>query len=122
MDRGERAIKKEYKGTGEENEGDGDEIGERKERREGGKKGGVGEKEEVVERMREIERRLERKERKDRKRNVIIRGLEVREEKRREAVEDIFEKIEARVEVEEERKLREEEGGVETVRMGKNEE
>ncbi|XP_020293510.1 protein PXR1-like [Pseudomyrmex gracilis] len=73
-------------------------------------------------RMKEMElRALERKERKDRKRNLIIRGLEVKEEKRRKAVVGVLEKIRANGEVEEVRKLGSGEGGTETVwvRMGK---
>jgi len=55
------------------------EIGgeKRKERREGG----------------EIERRMEMKERKERRKNLVIRGLEVKEGKRRKAVEDILKEI-----------------------------
>jgi len=65
-----------------------------------GKKG-----EEVAERVKEIEWRLERKERQERRKNIIIRGLEVKEGKRREKVEEVMERIGARVKVEEVRKL-----------------
>ncbi|XP_020295965.1 golgin subfamily A member 6-like protein 22 [Pseudomyrmex gracilis] len=72
----------------------------------GGREGGGKKKEvEIAERMKEIQRKLERKERKDRKRNLIIRGLGVKEEKRREAVVGLLEKIGAKGKVEEVRKL-----------------
>lgn len=43
--------------------------------------------------MREIEGKLEKKEREKRRRNIIIKGLEEREGKRREAVEEVLRKI-----------------------------
>jgi len=84
----------------------------------GGRDRGVEEwkgEETVAERVNEIERRMERKERRERRRNVIVRGIEVREGKRREAVEEIFERIGARVKIEEVKKLGKGEGLIETV-------
>lgn len=46
-----------------------------------------------------IEKNLEQKEREDRRKNVLIKGMEVREGRRREAVEGILEKIGAKVKV-----------------------
>lgn len=57
-----------------------------------------------------MERNLERKERKERKRNVIIKGLEVKEGKGEGAVEEMLRDIGAKVKIEEVRKLR---GGIE---------
>jgi len=51
--------------------------------------------------LREIERRMEKKEREERRKNVIIRGLEVKEGKRKEAVEEILKEIGVEVEVKE---------------------
>jgi len=69
----------------------------------------------VIERVKEIEKRLERKERQERRRNVIIKGMEVKEGKRREAVEEVFERIGARVRIEEVKKLGKGEGLAEIV-------
>jgi len=41
-------------------------------------------------RLKVIERKLERKEREERRRNLIIRGIEVEERKRKETVEKIM--------------------------------
>lgn len=87
--------------------------GDRKRR--GEERVGEGEGERVVKRMKEIERKMERKERKDKRKNVIIKGLEVREEERTKAVEGILKVIGVKVEVEKIRKLREDEGSRETV-------
>lgn len=62
---------------------------EKEEEERGGKEDG---KDEVAKRMRKLERRIEVKERQERKKNVIIRGIEVREGKRKEAVEEIFDR------------------------------
>lgn len=59
----------------------------------------------IKERVTDIERKMELKERADRKRNIIIRGLEVKEGKKREAVEETLERIEVRAEIEEVKKL-----------------
>jgi len=101
-------------------------LKKKREQREGEGRGGEGERREVVERMKEMEKRLERKERKERRKNILIRELEVEGEgKRKKAVEEVLEKIEAEVEVvvEEVRKIGRGEGKTETawVRL-KNEE
>jgi len=59
----------------------------------------------VVKKIKEIERKLEMKERQESKKNITIRGLEVREGKRKEMVEDILENIGAKVKMEEVKKL-----------------
>lgn len=41
-------------------------------------------------RINEIERKLEQRERKKRRKNIIIKGVEVREGKRKEAVEELM--------------------------------
>jgi len=70
----------------------------------------------VVEvRVKELEKHIEMKERKDRKRNVIIRRLETREGRRREAVEELLDRIDAKVTVEEVKKLGKGEGELETI-------
>lgn len=48
---------------------------------------------------------MEMKERKERRRNIVIRGLKVREGRRREAVEEVLEKIGVEVEVKEIRRV-----------------
>lgn len=78
------------------------------EKEEEGDEGGIREdkgRERIKERVKDIERKMELKERDDRKRNIIIRELEVKEGKRREAVEETFERIEVRVEIEEVKRL-----------------
>lgn len=40
--------------------------------------------------MSDIERKLERKESEERRRNVVIRGIKMREGKRKEAVEEVL--------------------------------
>lgn len=73
--------------------------------KEGMRKGsGIGE-----DRLREIERRIEMREREERRRNIILKGVEVKEGKRREAVEEVFKVLGVRAEMEEIKKL----GGVE---------
>lgn len=44
-------------------------------------------KEKVEKRMKENERKLERKEREERKKNIVIRGVEVKDERREEVME-----------------------------------
>jgi len=51
--------------------------------------------------IKEIERKLERKEREERKRNLIIRGLEVKEGKRKEAVDELMKVIGVDTEIKE---------------------
>ncbi|EFN69120.1 hypothetical protein EAG_14835 [Camponotus floridanus] len=67
--------------------------------------GRIREEKKINERVKDIERKMELKERADRKRNIIIRGLEVKGGRRREAVEEIFERIEVRAEIEEVKRL-----------------
>lgn len=64
-----------------------------------GRKERAKEEEELRNRLERIERKLEMKERNERKKNIIIKELEVREEKRREAVKKVLEEIEAKVKV-----------------------
>lgn len=80
---------------------------ERRERK--GEEGGV-----LKEKVRELDRKLERKERKERKNNIVIRGLKVKEGRRRDAVEDMTKRIWVRGELVEVRRLggeRERRGG-----------
>ncbi|EZA48017.1 hypothetical protein X777_14458 [Ooceraea biroi] len=51
------------------------------------------------EKLGEIERRIEWKDREERRKNIMIRGIEVKERRRREAVEKLIEKIGAQVEI-----------------------
>lgn len=51
--------------------------------------------------VKEIKKKLERKEREKRRKNLIIKGLEVRERKRKEAVEGLMKDIGAEVKIEE---------------------
>jgi len=87
----------------------------KKEGRRGKVEEGRKEEKAMVERVKKIEKRLESKERQDRRRNVMIKGLEVKEGKRREAVEEVFEKIGARVRIEKIKKLEKRDGIVEIV-------
>lgn len=86
---------------------------------------GVGKEEgrETVNRVRDLERRMEMKEREERKKNILIRGVKIKEEKRKEAVEEIMEVIGVRVTIEVVRKLRggEKEGELIWVRLGSEE-
>ncbi|XP_011702471.1 PREDICTED: trichohyalin-like [Wasmannia auropunctata] len=78
----------------------------------------------MEERLRGMERKLEIKEREERRKNIVIKGLEVKEEKRREAVEELMKRMGVEVEIREVKKMREErEKGEETVlvRLGKEE-
>lgn len=43
-----------------------------------------------MERLKEIERKIEWRDREERKRNVIIKGVKIKEGKRREAVEKVW--------------------------------
>ncbi|XP_077277353.1 uncharacterized protein LOC143905674 [Temnothorax americanus] len=60
---------------------------------------------EVGEKMRELERRLERKEKEERRRNIVIRGLEVKEGGRKENAEKLLEGIGAKVKAIEVKKI-----------------
>ncbi|XP_036143369.1 golgin subfamily A member 6-like protein 7 [Monomorium pharaonis] len=53
----------------------------------------------VGKKVKEIERRLEMKEREDRRKNLLIKGVEVKEGSRKEAVEKVFREIGAEVTV-----------------------
>jgi len=55
---------------------------------------------EVEKRVKKMERKLEMKEREERRRNIVIRGLEVREGKRREAVEEVLGIMGVKMEIE----------------------
>lgn len=77
-----------------------------------------------MERLKEIERKIEWRDREERKRNVIIKGVEIKEGKRREAVEKVLEIIRARVEVREVKRIardRDREGEMILVRLGSEE-
>lgn len=78
---------------------------EEDEEKEIGKEGVGREEREVEKKVEEIEWRIEMKEREERKRNLLIRGLRVKEGKRKEAVEEIMRDIGAEVEVEEVKRL-----------------
>lgn len=52
-----------------------------------------------------MEKRLEVKEREERRKNVIVRGIEVKEGRKQEAVEKMLRVMEARVKIKEIRKL-----------------
>ncbi|XP_024890348.1 golgin subfamily A member 6-like protein 22 [Temnothorax curvispinosus] len=77
-------------------------IEERKEEKKEEERNGRGE---VGEKMRELERRLERKEKEERRRNIVIRGLEVKEGGRRENAEKLLEGIGAKVKVTEVKRI-----------------
>jgi hypothetical protein len=70
-----------------------------------------GEGEEVEKRVKKIEKSLEMKEREKKRKNLIIKEVEVREEKRKEAVQGILEKIGAKVGLEEVKLLAKENEG-----------
>lgn len=74
-----------------------------------------------MERLKEIERKIEWRDREERKRNVIIKGVEIKEGKRREAVEKVLEIIKARVEVREVKRVGDREGEMILVRLGSGE-
>lgn len=65
----------------------------------------------VIEKMKEIERSIEWKERKDRRKNIIVRNMEVLEEKKRESLEELMREIGAEVKIEDINKLRIKEKG-----------
>jgi len=114
MERREGGIERIHQRVGKKNEEHGAKGD--KEREEGGK-GGRREKEEkvVAERVKKIERRMERKEKQERKKKMIIKGMKVREGSRSEAVEKVFERIDARVRIDEVKKLGKGEGLMETI-------
>lgn len=59
----------------------------------------------LEEKLKRLEKGMEVRERKERRRNVVVRELEVREEKRREAVEGLFKEIGTEVMMEEVNKV-----------------
>jgi len=66
---------------------------------------GEGERKNMMEKIKRIEKSMESREKEKRRRNIIIKGMEVKEGKRREAVEEILEVIGAKVEIKEVRKI-----------------
>jgi len=72
-------------------------------------------KNELVEKVKELEKNLERKERQKRRKNIIIRGIEVKEKKIREAVMEVLERIGIKGGIEEAKKLGKREGNLETI-------
>ncbi|KAL6419615.1 hypothetical protein ACFW04_013703 [Cataglyphis niger] len=56
-------------------------------------------------RLNEMENRMERREREERRRNVLIKGMEIKEGRRRGAVEELFDSIGIKAEIEEVRKI-----------------
>jgi len=56
---------------------------------------------EMGDKVKELEKRLEKKEREERRKNVIIKGLKVKEGNRREAVEEVLNVLEVRGNIEE---------------------
>lgn len=61
--------------------------------------------EEMRNKLGRIERRIERQEREERRKNIIIKGLKVKNGKRREAIEEVLNKIGTKVEIREIRKI-----------------
>ncbi|XP_067214178.1 uncharacterized protein [Linepithema humile] len=97
-------MKKQIKGLErriEEMEGEGEK------KREGKRKEGKGEGEKIKLRLKEIEKKMERKEREERRKNLVIKGIEVKEGKRKEAVEGLMKDIGAEVKMEETWKIAE---------------
>ncbi|KAL6416560.1 hypothetical protein ACFW04_013367 [Cataglyphis niger] len=74
-------------------------------RREGNKMVNGGGSEAMGNRLNEMENRMERREREERRRNVLIKGVEVKEGRRRGAVEELFDSIGIKAEIEEVRKI-----------------
>lgn len=69
------------------------------------KEGKEGGREIVEERLMQIERKIEMRERKEKRKNVIVRGVEVKNGRRREAVEEMSKKIGLKANIEEMKKL-----------------
>ncbi|KAL6433513.1 hypothetical protein ACFW04_006543 [Cataglyphis niger] len=76
-------------------------------KREGNKmvNGGGGKSEAMENRLNEMKNRIERREREERRRNMLIKGVEVKEGRRRMAVEELFDSIGIKAEIEEMRKI-----------------
>ncbi|KAL6420507.1 hypothetical protein ACFW04_013842 [Cataglyphis niger] len=85
--------------------GNGD-IGKREENRAVNR----GESEVIGNRLKEMESRMKRREREKRSRNVLIKGVVVKERRRRVAVEELFDSIGVKAQIEEVRKIG---GGIE---------
>jgi len=78
------------------------------------------EEKDMTDRIKRMEENLEGREREKKRRNVMIKGVEVKERERREAVEKIFEGIGVKVEVKEIRKIEEgteREGGMLLIKL-----
>lgn len=86
-------------------------IGElewRMEKLEGEKNAGLegdGESAMMEKRLREMERKMEIREREERRKNFLIKGLEIKERKRREAVEEMLKMLGVEVEIKELRRI-----------------
>jgi len=91
----------------------------------GDSKGGDRKSERNIEnRLKEVKRNMERREKEEKRKNIIIRGVEVREGKRREAVEEILKIVGVKVEIKEVRRVRginEKEGEMVLVKLGSEE-
>ncbi|KAL6417578.1 hypothetical protein ACFW04_012649 [Cataglyphis niger] len=74
-------------------------------KREGNMVNGREGSEAIRNKLNEMENRMERREREERRRNVLIKGVEVKEGKRRVAVEELFDSIGIKAEIEEVRKI-----------------
>lgn len=91
--------------------------GRGEEEEEGGKEMEAG----VTERVKEIKRKMEWREKEESKKNIIMRGVEVKEEKRREAVERVLGMVGAKVDIQEVKRLRgdgDKEGEIILVKLG----
>lgn len=64
----------------------------------------------VEDRLMEIERKMEMREREERRKNIIIKGVKVKNGRRREAVEEVLKRTGAKADMEEAKKLGGEEG------------
>ncbi|KAL6417641.1 hypothetical protein ACFW04_012599 [Cataglyphis niger] len=102
MDGREGRVNRRIKGLEEKMErlGNGD-TGKREGNMVNGREGS----EAIRNKLNEIENRMERREREERRRNVLIKGVEVKEGRRRVAVEELFDSIGIKAEIEEVRKI-----------------
>ncbi|KAL6416393.1 hypothetical protein ACFW04_011573 [Cataglyphis niger] len=102
MDGREGRVNRRIKGLEEKMErlGNGD-TGKREGNMVNGREGS----EAIRNKLNEMENRMERREREERRRNVLIKGVEVKEGKRRVAVEELFDSIGIKAEIEEVRKI-----------------
>lgn len=102
-----------------------EEVREEKERERDGGKVRVGGGADTEQRLERLERRIEMNDRIERRKNIIIKGLEVKEGRRREAVEELLNVIGAKVEIKETRKIGRggegKEGEIAWVRLGSEE-